>query len=133
LAIDYLSTMKIRELKKDFSRNAKHKRINGFGKLSEPGKGVCAQVADGSPRRIGILSARTTVDLLDAAATPNSVGRPIREAAGKFRRPAYPTLICQITTGGAISKVSEGRDEFTGIRYGKRCQKQTAIERSVHS
>jgi hypothetical protein len=111
--------MRIRELKKDFSRNAKQKRINGFWG-SYPSQG-----------RVYILRSHTdlvdeldayphgTVDLLDAAGyLPTVWAPPNPQKPGIYRRPGVSDFdLSDYDAQEMIDKVMEGRSDFTGYSW----------------
>jgi hypothetical protein len=110
-------TMRIRELKKDFSRNAKHKRINGFwGSYPNQGRVYVHRRHTDLLDELVSYPNGTTMDLLDAGGYLPTVWAPPNPAKPtKLRRPGISDFDLSDYDPEELSRmVSEGRSELTG-------------------
>ncbi len=109
--------MRIRELKKDFSRNAKHKRINGFwGSYPNQGRVYVHRSQTDLLDELVSYPNGSTVDLLDAAGyLPTVWAPPNPKKQSKFRPNGVSDFDLSDYDPDELSRVvSEGRSQITG-------------------
>jgi hypothetical protein len=115
LSVTYQS-MRIRELKKDFSRNAKNKRINGFwGSYPSQGRVYIHRSQTDLVDELDAYPNGRTVDLLDAAGYLPTVWAPPNPKKPVIRHPGVTQFdLADWDPEEMAQRINEGRGEICG-------------------